>query len=194
MKSVGGVIAGIGTVLMLIGIAWAAIGFYSSQVPALLGLLVVGGILAFVGGRMVRGDGRPELPEGARVVAAPPPTPHVDPAVTPVATTAARVPADASAEALAAVAAADSASWPEIERHPAAYPALLEWIAAQRVVAAPGAVAPLADEDLRRAADPATDAGELADIAHRRADLRATVATNPSAYAGLREWIAQHPD
>ncbi len=41
----------------------------------------------------------------------------------------------------------------------------------------------------QQAADPATPAQTLADIAALRADLRPLVAANPSAYPGLLEWL-----
>lgn len=40
------------------------------------------------------------------------------------------------------------------------------------------------------AADPRTPAGELAEIAARRPDLRAAVAANPATYPGLLQWLS----
>lgn len=216
MKPLGGVLTAIGAVLAFSGLVWGWTGFYAYQVPMLLGMLLGGGLLLFIGGRMRKGDGRPRLPEGARVVradtaAAAAPVPAAPagvprspapraPIAVPVAAsvpvtvteTPARIPANATAETLAALAAADATTWSEISRHPNVYPALLEWIAAQRAPVLPVA-AEILDEERSRAADPATDPHDLADIAHRRADLRGVVAANPAAYDGLREWIAQYP-
>jgi hypothetical protein len=44
------------------------------------------------------------------------------------------------------------------------------------------------------AADPATDLGELARLAHEHPELRAVVAANPSTYEGLLEWLGQFGD
>jgi len=46
------------------------------------------------------------------------------------------------------------------------------------------------DELGRRAADPATSQQELADLAYAWPQLRPLIAANPSAYAGLLEWLA----
>ena len=44
------------------------------------------------------------------------------------------------------------------------------------------------------AADPATDLGELARLAHEHPELRAIVAANPSTYEGLLDWLGEFGD
>lgn len=51
----GYVLVGVGAVLAAIGLIWGmVVGFYPSDLPALLGLLIVGGGLAWIGQRMAQ--------------------------------------------------------------------------------------------------------------------------------------------
>ena len=56
------------------------------------------------------------------------------------------------------------------------------------------AAADVADADAVAAASPLTPAAELARIATYRPDLHAVLATNPSTYPGLVDWLRQSED
>lgn len=197
MKAIGGVIATIGGIVVVVVIVWGALGFYISQVPVMLILLAVGGLFAFVGGRMVRGDGSAELTPGAGAVAATEtpfpsdPGDASDPSEPLAGTTIpATVDLGETPERLAELAFTNPDLWPAIEGHPNAYPGLQAWIAEQRRV--PDLDPDPFPDDEARASDPDTAPEVLAEIAYRRADLRPAVAANPAAYDGLREWIAEY--
>lgn len=58
----GYVVAGIGIVLVVIGLIWGVVvGFYPGDVPMLLGILAVGAILAWIGDRMIRSAKRAQV-------------------------------------------------------------------------------------------------------------------------------------
>lgn len=80
---------------------------------------------------------------------------------------------------------------PTIAKNPAAYPDLLEWLAAlgdPQVDAALRQRAAL-DAATHRATDPHTDAATLAELAYQHPQLRATIAAHSNAYDELKEWI-----
>ncbi len=55
MKNNGKALFIVGTIMAVVGIIWGWLGFYMSQAPILLFLVVGGGVLAFVGSRINRG-------------------------------------------------------------------------------------------------------------------------------------------
>ncbi|MCI4658198.1 variant leucine-rich repeat-containing protein [Cryobacterium zhongshanensis] len=66
-------------------------------------------------------------------------------------------------------------------------------------VVLPQTTEPISEPILERtpaelAADPATPAGDLADLAYAHPELRTAIAANPAAYPELREWIAAAGD
>ena len=67
-------------------------------------------------------------------------------------------------------------------------------VAAADVAAADVAAADAADADADAAASPLTPAAELARIATYRPDLHAVLATNPSTYPGLVDWLRHSED
>lgn len=78
-----------------------------------------------------------------------------------------------------------------IAANPSTYPDLLEWLGN---LGDPEVDRALRARDggsaERRAADPATAPEVLAELAYQHPELREVIAENPSAYDGLREWIA----
>lgn len=192
MKAAGGVIAGIGGILVFGVVIWGAAGFYLSQVPIMLLLLAAGGVTAFVGGRMAKGGGRPELAEGARIAGVGYPTPPsvvvTRPAPPAAVVVTEELDSTTTRERLSELATERPDMWDEISAHPNCYDGLREWIAASRL--AMPLTSPVGVDELR-AADPATPPEALAELAHRRPNLRTTIAANPSAYPALRDWIAE---
>lgn len=78
MKPLGTLLAVAGGILVAIGLIWAAvIGFFPSEVPALLGTLGSGAVLLFIGSRMVAStkptqvEWRPTAPPAPPTTAAP---------------------------------------------------------------------------------------------------------------------------
>jgi len=62
----GYVVSGVGVALVLAGIIWASIvGFYARDLPVLIGLLVAGAVLAWVGRVMIRSSKRRPAPNAA---------------------------------------------------------------------------------------------------------------------------------
>lgn len=82
-----------------------------------------------------------------------------------------------------------------IAANPSAYPDLLDWLAQ---LGDPEVNAAIAGRGLKsdenRAADPDTPPEVLAELAYLHPSLRQTIADNPSAYQGLRDWIAEAGD
>jgi hypothetical protein len=100
-----------------------------------------------------------------------------------------------SAERLADLARDEPQTRAIIAHHPAAYDALLQWLGE---LGSPEIDAALVSRETvlavrATAADPATPQGELADLAYAHPELHAVIATNPSAYPALLEWIAAQP-
>lgn len=58
----GYLVAGLGLVLVVIGLIWGVvIGFYASDLPVLIGLLAVGALLAWIGQRMFQSAKRAQV-------------------------------------------------------------------------------------------------------------------------------------
>ena len=202
MKPVGALLAVVGGILMLIGFIWGwVVGYYPSELPVIIVLLLIGAGSLWLGSKLY--SSAPDAPSApstrpsasvapsthwlaASAPAATPITPPAAPIASTPTTLDAEIGPDTSAGRLAGL-AANPNLWSQIEAHPNAYPALLDWIAEQRLAGettAPDAAA--------RASDPATPPAELAELAERHPELRAAIAANPSAYPALREWIAQN--
>jgi hypothetical protein len=173
---------------VLIGFIWGwVVGYYPNELPVIIVLLLIGAGLLWVGSKVYSSapDARvakPHVPQAPSTHWLAASTPTTQPTVTP----GAEIGPTTSAGHLAAL-ASNPSLWAQIEAHPNAYPALLDWIREQRAEADTG------DSDaVDRASDPATPPSELAELAERHPELRAAIAANPAAYPALREWIAQN--
>jgi hypothetical protein len=198
VKPLGALLAVGGGILVLIGFIWGwVVGYYPSELPVIIVLLLIGAGALWLGSKLY--SSAPDSPSAARPPVSQAPSTHWLAASAPTATTStahepatANAPTDAeigpdtSAGRLAGL-AANPRLWPQIEAHPNAYPALLEWIREQRA----GGTAEASDA-VARASDPATPPSELAELAERHPELRAAIAVNPAAYPALREWIAKN--
>ena len=100
---------------------------------------------------------------------------------------------DAAASPLTPAADADAADAAVADAADAAAPDAADAAAAD-VAAADVAAADAADADADAAASPLTPAAELARIATYRPDLHAVLATNPSTYPGLVDWLRHSED
>ena len=98
------------------------------------------------------------------------------------------LPSDADADA-----AADAADAAASDTDAAAFP-LTPAADADAADAVDAAAADAADADADAAASPLTPAAELARIATYRPDLHAVLATNPSTYPGLVDWLRHSED
>jgi len=193
VKAGGALLAVIGGILALIGFIWGwVVGYYPNELPVIFVLLAIGAGLLWLGSKLY--SSAPDTP-AAKPYAAQTASTHwlaaSAPTEVPV-TPQAAIDSTTSAGTLAAL-AADPRLWSQIEAHPNAYPALLDWIRAQRADADRGEAADTGESDVvARASDPATPPSELAELAQQRPELRAAIAANPAAYPALREWIAQN--
>jgi len=190
VKGGGAFLAVVGGILMLIGFIWGwVVGYYPSELPVIIVLLLLGVGLLWLGAKLY-GDApdartaKPYVPPASSNHWLAASTPTMEPTPTP--TPASEIGPASSAGQLAGL-ASNPDLWPQIEAHPNAYPALLDWIREQREGAEGGA-----SDEAVRANDPATPPGELAELAERHPELRAAIAANPAAYPALREWIAQN--
>ena len=102
--------------------------------------------------------------------------------------------ADADAAADAADAAASDTDAAASPLTPAADADAADAVDAAAADAADAAAADAADTDADAAASPLTPAAELARIATYRPDLHAVLATNPSTYPGLVDWLRHSED
>ena len=202
MKPVGALLAVVGGILMLIGFIWGwVVGYYPSELPVIIVLLLIGAGSLWLGSKLYSSaPDAPRAPSARPYDSAAPSThwlaasaPTATPISTPTATMAsapttrdAEIGPDTSAGRLAGL-AANPSLWSQIEAHPNAYPALLDWIAGQRLESETET-----PDAATRASDPATPPAELAELAERHPELRAAIAANPAAYPALREWIAQN--
>jgi hypothetical protein len=208
----------VGGVLLVIGFIWGwVVGFYPSDLPAIVVLLLLGAGGLWGGTKLIA-----DAPDDPATPAAPVASTHwlaasssasssASSASTSVRTSepsdtaGSEIGSDTSAERLAELAAANPRLWPQIELHPNVYPALTEWINAERqsrrreqndrpeeTGRPEQSDQPEQMDAARRASDPTTRPGELAALAGRHPELRAAIAANPAAYPALREWIAQN--
>ena len=208
MRTVGIVIGVPGVILAAIGFIWGwVVGFYPRELPYVIGLVVVGGLLAWLGFKLMdKGEEKEDAgPQRAMAIAAstPAPTPAAAPrpnsylaavaptaVVPPVVDGPATVSPSTTATELAELAAARPELWSQIEVHPQAYPDLIAWIADARAAQLPPVEHAASDPAAAKVADPATTARELADLAKSHPELRAAIARHPAAYPALKEWIA----
>lgn len=206
-KAIGGLLTAIGGVCTAIAFIWGSIiGYYPSQAGALIGFAIAGVLGLVIGGLIWKGSGRPELPAGAVLMSADAPRAvplRVETAAHEDALDAeireARDPATAPAR-LAELARSSSIVQAAVAGNPSTYPALLTWLGAlddpavDAVLAGRGeTTTPGGESLLAEASDPATSPARLADLARRHPELRPAIAANPSAYDGLRGWIAENP-
>lgn len=205
MKGAGIALMAIGGVLTAIGVIWGSvIGYYPSELPVLIPILLLGAGGLWLGQRLYANA--PEtpapraLPPSVANAFATPPTPYSAatttaaagvPAAAPITPAAPQITTDeigpdTTAGRLSAL-ASNPELWPQIEAHPNTYPALREWIKAQRDSAASDGSRASA-----RVSDPTTSPSELAELAQSHPELRSAIAAHPNAYPALREWIEKN--
>lgn len=198
-KQIGLALTIAGGISAAIGMIWGFTGFYADQWFAVMAFLVVGVVLMTLGQRMGR-RGAP-TPDNARTYSAQTPAVPASPNVyrqpdrmpTSLPTGSAGI---VAMEAPVTVASAESSATVSV-------PTILLSTTPVTASAPPPPPPPPAampsepvgiDAERLTATDPTADLAVIAEIAYRRDDLRAAVASNPALYPDLVAWLGSLSD